>query len=95
MILALMLAGSPAAAICVTGAKCVTVPEAQKTPPKWQAGDVLEPGSFKMIMNATFFGLPASDDTFWYVEIDRRALKIDPVTYEVIADVTDQTNRSF
>ena len=89
------LAAAPAQAICVTGAKCVTVPQSQKTPPKWVPGDVLKPGSYQMILNAPHFGLPRSDGSSWYVRVDDRALRVRPNTFEVIEDVTQLTNRSF
>ncbi len=88
-------AALPAQAICVAGAKCVTVPKSQVTPPKWVPGDVLEPGSFQMILNSTHFGLPRSDGSTWYVRIDDRALRVKPQSLEVIEDVTHLTNRSF
>ena len=93
--LLLALTALPAHAICVAGAKCVTVPESQRTPPKWVPGDVLEPGSFQMILNAPHYGLPRSDGSSWYVRIDERALRVKPHTFEVIEDVTHLTNRSF
>ncbi|MEM9971452.1 MAG: hypothetical protein AAF762_10190 [Pseudomonadota bacterium] len=94
-ILALALVLPHGAEACVAGTKCVTVPKSQIAPPKWVPGDVLEPGSFTMIMNSTFYGLPRSDGSTWYVRIEDRALKIDPQTYVVIEDVTHLTNRSF
>ena len=55
VVLIATLAALPAQAICVSGAKCVKVPESQKTPPRWVPGDILEPGSYQMILNAPHY----------------------------------------
>lgn len=92
IVLAATFAVSEAEA-CASGARCLTPP--QKSAPAFVPGDTLSPGSFNVLLNSLYYGLPQTDDGSWYVTIDRRVLRIDPRTYEVIEDVTLEANRAF
>ncbi|MXQ07073.1 hypothetical protein GQ651_04365 [Alphaproteobacteria bacterium GH1-50] len=81
------------AAACPEGARCLAAPES--TAPVIAPGDVLSPGTFNMLINAEYFGLPRTSDGSWYVTVERRVLRIEPRTYQVIEDVTEKTNRVF
>ena len=78
---------------CPDGARCVSAPETSA--PVIGPGEVLTPGSFNMLVNAEYYGLPQASDGTWYVTVDRRVYRIRPGTYEVIEDVTRMTNRAF
>jgi hypothetical protein len=77
---------------CITGAKCVSVPNYESHAP-YKVGEKLKSGSFNLLINATYHGLPASDGTFWYAKVDRYVFKITPDTYEVLDDVTHKARR--
>ena len=78
---------------CASGARCLTAPASSD--PRHAPGDILRPGSFNVLLNSDYYGLPRRDDGTWYVTGDRRVLRIRPGTYEVLEDVTSQTNRAF
>ncbi len=86
-------AASTAVEACATGARCLTAPTGAT--PLHAPGDILTPGSFNLLVNAEYYGLPRADDGTWYVTIDRRVLRIRPGTYEVLEDVTHLANRAF
>ena len=90
--IACLSAALPAMA-CPEGARCLSVPQPAK--PAFERGDILAPGSFNILLNAAYFGLPRPDPGTVYVAIDRRALKVRLGSYEVLEDVTHLTNRAF
>ncbi len=90
-VLALILSGHGAAA-CIEGMKCIK-PSTSTYKAPYEIGDILPPGSFNVLLNSTYHGLPASDGSFWYVKAGPHVYKITPGTYEVIADVTHKARR--
>jgi len=93
LILGTALAAASDAKACASGARCLTAPASSE--PLHAPGDVLSPGSFNVLLNSDYYGLPRLLDGTWYVTVDRRVLRIKPGTYEVLEDVTSQTNRAF
>ncbi len=89
--LALILS-SHAASACIEGMKCVKPSKSTYKAPH-EVGDKLVPGSFNVLLNSTYHGLPASDGSFWYVKAGPHVYKVAPGTYEVIADVTHNARR--
>ena len=83
---------SQSAMACIEGMKCLK-PEASTYTAPYAIGDVLPPGSFNVLLNSTYHGLPASDGSFWYVKAGPHVYKITPGTYEVLADVTHKARR--
>ncbi len=92
-VLAIALTSASGADACASGARCLTAPESSE--PLHAPGDTLSPGSFNILLNSDYYGLPRPADGTWYVTVDRRVLRIRPGTYEVLEDVTRQTNRAF
>ena len=91
--LALLLAPGAAEAACrIKTTKCIEVPERAYVAP-YAVGDRLPKGSFEVLLNVTYHGLPPSDGTFWYVRADRHIYKVTPGTFEVLADVTHDVRR--
>ena len=78
---------------CASGARCLTPPKTST--PLFVPGDILKPGSFNVLMNSQYHGLPKVTDGSWYVTVDRRILRIEPDTYMVIEDVTSEARRAF
>lgn len=81
------------ASACADGARCLEAPASSD--PIFAPGDRLQPGSFNMLMNSEYHGLPRATAGSWYVTIDRRVLRIQSGSYEVIEDVTAQARRAF
>lgn len=82
-----------AAAACASGARCLVAPKS--TEPQYSPGDILEPGSFNVVLNTQYHGLPKVTDGSWYVTVGRYVLRIEPDSYEVIEDVTSKARRAF
>lgn len=84
---------------CAPGAKCLKAPVSSSTPSITKkaigTGDALVPGSFQMIVNSRFYGLPMPEAGTFYVKHDGRALKVKQNGYVVMQDVTHLTNRAF
>ena len=80
------------AACRIKTAKCIEVPEAAYTAP-YAVGDALPEGSFEVLLNVTYHGLPPSDGSFWYVRVDRHVYKVTPGSFEVLDDVTHVARR--
>ena len=78
---------------CADGARCLSAPATSA--PVFAPGDTLQPGSFNVLLNSEYHGLPRADAGSWYVTIDRRVLRIENQTYQVIEDVTSQARRAF
>lgn len=90
-LLILILSG-PSAQACIEGTKCLKPSKSTYKAP-YAVGDVLPPGSFNVLLNSTYHGLPASDGSFWYVKAGAHVYKVAPGTYEVLDDVTHKARR--
>ena len=97
---AYMIVGLPAlilspdfAQACVDGARCLKPPVSSA--PAFEPGDILQPGTFNILLNSEYHGLPRADQGTWYVTINRYVLRIESRTYVVIEDVTSQARRAF
>ena len=88
-----VLVAIPASA-CAPGAKCLTPPPDRVTK-RIVVGEILPRGEYVMVMNATFYGLPPVPEGSLYFKVNRRVLRVDAETYEVLEDVTEQLNRRF
>jgi len=90
--IALAVGHAAPALACLEGTKCIKVPKrAYKAP--YSVGDQLPPGSFNVLLNSTYHGLPPSDGTFWYVQHERYVFRVRPDTFEVLEDVTRNARR--
>lgn len=84
---------APAWASCkIQTGKCLTLPETAYTAP-FAIGEKLPPGSFEVLLNVTYHGLPPSDGSFWYARSGRHVYKVTPGTYIVLDDVTGKARR--
>ncbi|MEL6644041.1 MAG: hypothetical protein AAFQ79_08910 [Pseudomonadota bacterium] len=84
----------PADAACrIEGAKCLTAPQAAKID-TYEVGETLPRGKYQVLLNTEYYGLPATDGSFWYFKVDRRVLKVVPSTMVVLADVTREARRA-
>ena len=88
---ALTLAATGAEA-CIEGMKCLKPSKSTYQAPH-KIGDILPRGSFNVLLNSTYHGLPVSDGSFWYVQTGRHIYKVTPNTYEVLDDVTLDARR--
>lgn len=88
-VLTLLLAApaTPAFAICVPGAKCLTVPEAQKSA-RFEIGDRLPAGEYQMLLNSRYMGLPRPEAGTHYYRVEGRILRVRADTLEVVEDAT-------
>jgi hypothetical protein len=109
--LALAAAGPALAdcATASTGARCITAPRdgaapsgtagrrvtARQRTPRFAPGDVLPRGSYRLLLNSGYYGLPPVEDGWRYYEVEGRVLRVRPDTLEVIGDATAETNRAF
>jgi hypothetical protein len=92
MLVVLAVGYAAPALACLEGTKCIKVPKrAYKAP--YSVGDQLPAGSFNVLLNSTYHGLPPSDGTFWYVQHERYVFKVTPGTFEVLEDVTQNARR--
>lgn len=85
-ILAVLALATPASA-CISGMKCITVPESQKSP-QLELGDVLPRGKYQMVLNSRYMGLPRPDEGTVYYRVDHRILRVDMMTLTVLEDMT-------
>ncbi len=88
----LATAASAEAACRIKTAKCVEIPPKTYSAP-YAVGDTLPKGSFEVLLNVRYHGLPPSDGSFWYVRSGRHVYKIVPRNFEVIDDVTQKARR--
>lgn len=86
--LALLALSPGTAAACVAGAKCLRVAPSVDPADLPQPGDVLPRDDSRLILNTAYHGLPASDGTFWYYQMNRRVYRVDPATMVILEDVT-------
>ena len=77
----------------VSGAKTVKAPA--PPPPLVKIGDKLEPGTYSMVMDATWYGLPLVRDGWVYYRIGRDVFRVDYLTLEVLENVTAQAGRNW
>ena len=68
---------------------------ATATTPQYGVGDRLPEGRYSMLMNRSYYGLPAIDGYWRYYRVEGRVLKVQPDTLEVIGDATGLTNAAF
>ncbi|MEL6798360.1 MAG: hypothetical protein AAFO80_00655 [Pseudomonadota bacterium] len=88
------LAVPPAEAGCrIKGAKCLTAPQKANIV-RYEPGEILPRGKYQVLLNTEYYGLPATDGSFWYFKVDRRVLKVVPDTMVVLADVTREASRA-
>ena len=86
--LALLLAFTATAApACVSGMKCITVPQAQRSP-QLELGDTLPRGKYQMVLNSRYMGLPRPDEGTVYYRVDHRILRVDMWSLVVLEDMT-------
>ncbi|MEM9343777.1 MAG: hypothetical protein AAGA87_12095 [Pseudomonadota bacterium] len=90
--LILTLTAGAAQAICLEGMKCITIESFDDTAP-YAVGETLPRGKYRVLLNTTYHGLPASDGTFWYFRVGRHVLQVDSQSMEVLADVTRKARR--
>ncbi|MEM1064860.1 MAG: hypothetical protein AAGJ74_05115 [Pseudomonadota bacterium] len=92
--LAMLFVASSAEAACrIAGAKCLT-PEKRAEVTRYAVGEALPRGKYTVLLNTEYYGLPPTDGTFWYFKVDRRVLKVEPQTMEVLEDVTRAASRA-
>jgi len=84
--LALILSASMADA-CVSGAKCITIPDSQKSK-QFEIGDVLPRGKYQMMLNSRYNGLPKPKDGTLYYKVDHRILRVEMNSLKVVEDMT-------
>jgi len=85
---------APVHAACkIPGAKCLS-PEKKAAIPRYEIGTQLPRGKYQVLLNTEYFGLPATDGSFWYFKVNRRVLKVRPDTMEVLSDVTRIASRA-
>ena len=72
---------------CVTGAKCITIPESQRSE-SYEIGDVLPRGKYQMMINSRYNGLPKPDQGTLYFKVDHRVLRVELNTLMVVEDMT-------
>lgn len=72
---------------CVSGAKCITVPNAQKTP-QLEIGDHLPRGQYQMLLNSRYAGLPRPDEGTVYFRVDHRILRVEMNSMKILEDMT-------
>ncbi|SMY09657.1 hypothetical protein [Flavimaricola marinus] len=93
-----LLAAPPLAAegcrIQTAGSSCVVVPQSQRYVSPYQVGDTLPRGTFQMLFNATYCGLPAAEDGWSYMKVERDVLRVDMSTMTVLGIVTDDLART-
>jgi hypothetical protein len=94
-----ILSPSGLAAQCLmasTGASCVSVPTSSAPPPSpIEIGSYLTRGEHSIMMNAGYFGLPPVSDGWVYVRIENDVYRVDFGSFEVLEQVTYQTNYYF
>ena len=73
-------------------AKCIEAPESAYVAPH-AVGERLEKGTFEVLLNVTYHGLPPSDGSFWYVRTEGRIYKVKPGTFEILEDMTYDAKR--
>ena len=81
------------AACGIPGATCLSAPERAKIK-RYEIGETLPRGKYQVLLNTEYYGLPATDGSFWYFKVDRRVLKVAPNTMVVLADVTRDASRA-
>ncbi|SFR41127.1 hypothetical protein SAMN04488005_1605 [Yoonia tamlensis] len=90
---------SIAAAQCLmanTSASCVTAPvSTTPRPSPVEIGSYLERGEHSIMMNADYYGLPPVRDGWVYMRIEDDVYRVDFRTFQVLEQVTDQTNYYF
>ncbi len=93
-----------------TGARCVRVLDAPARPaqvaeaaltsgsaatPLVGVGDVLPRGTYSIILNADYYGLPPVSDGWVYMRVGRDAYRVDWRTHQVLERVTDRAGANF
>ena len=84
--LALILVASTSQA-CVTGAKCITIPDSQKSE-MLEIGDTLPRGKYQMMLNSRYNGLPKPAQGTLYFKVEHRILRVELNTLMVVEDMT-------
>jgi len=88
--------GAAQCRIAVAGTNCVAVPQSlTPTPGPVEIGDVLERGSYSMIMNARYYGLPVVSDGWVYFRIENEIYRVDWRSHRVLQRVTHQASRNW
>ena len=81
-----------AAPACVSGMKCITVPQAQRAP-QLELGDTLPRGVYQMVLNSRYMGLPRPETGTVNYRVDHRILRVDMWSLVVLEDMTGQGAR--
>lgn len=95
-------AGSVAAAQCrvsLPGTVCVVPPRSPSTGAAADKGaligSILTRGSYQLMLNSRYYGLPPVADGWVYMRIGDEIYRVDWVSHEVLERVTDQASRNF
>lgn len=91
-LIAILLSASAPASACVSGMKCISVPQAQRSP-ELELGDVLPRGKYQMVLNSRYMGLPRPEEGTVYYRVDHRILRVDMWTLTVLEDMTGSAGR--
>jgi hypothetical protein len=92
VVLAALAPAAAEAACRIKTAKCIEAPESAYVAPH-AVGERLEKGTFEVLLNVTYHGLPPSDGSFWYVRTEGRIYKVKPGTFEILEDMTYDAKR--
>lgn len=82
-------AASAQCRIAVAGTACVAIaPPAAPKPDPVEIGQTLERGTYSMLMNARYYGLPRAQDGWVYMRIEDEIYRVDWMSHEVLEKVT-------
>ncbi|WP_143057971.1 hypothetical protein [Loktanella fryxellensis] len=80
------------------GARCAVPPtkaEMPAPPPPVAIGEILAPGRYSMVMDATWYGLPPAQDGWVYYRIADDVYRVDWRTMEVLERATDEAGANW
>ncbi|MEZ5913149.1 MAG: hypothetical protein R3D84_13805 [Paracoccaceae bacterium] len=66
------------------GAKCMVIPEAQRTRAEFAEGDEFPVYEYNMLMNVTRYGLPPVDGPWRYYQVGHVVYRVDAVSFKVL-----------
>lgn len=105
LVLGATTASAQSCRLALTGANCVKagppLPDRESAIVRLksgqQRGEALAPGTilprnqYNVLLLADYYGLPAVQDGWVYIEVERNVYRVDFRTYRVLEMVTDQT----
>lgn len=71
--------------------RIIRMREAQPRGAPIPRGTILPRNKYNILLMADYYGLPAVEDGWVYIEVERNVYRVDFLTYEVLEMVTDQT----